>query len=87
MRCQPKRRRLQSKLCEKGALVANRRADPYRAERLRVKAAASLLTLRGERPPGKHLLPRNKAGHHLSDECPALFILNPFLISLIKHRL
>ncbi len=36
-----KKQRLQSKLCEKGALVFNRRADPYRAEKLRVKAAAS----------------------------------------------
>ena len=60
---------------KKGALVANRRADPFRAERLRVKAAARLLTLRGE-SSGKTIAPRNKAGHRPSDECPALFILH-----------
>src|ERR1039458_2095272 len=46
-------------LRKKGAFI-HRRADPFRAERLRVKAAVFLFALHGEGPP-KATTPRNKS--------------------------
>src|ERR1039458_4038383 len=57
--CQRKGSGFSRSFAKKGAFI-HRRAEPFRAERLRVKAAVFLFALHGEGPP-KANTPRNKS--------------------------